>query len=104
MPEKYDLTAAAPPTPDFVIEPVTPEAAARPVGLGGKLLCGGLAGLIVIGVASRMNHDYAEAEAAGATQIILAEAEAEMKPAPQVEVMRGASAFASSKQDWVFDN
>lgn len=101
MREKYDLTAAEPPTRDLTVEPV---AHARPVGLGGKVLCGGLAGLIVMGVAGRMNHDYDTAEAAGATKIILAEAEAEVKQTPQVEMMRGASAFASKRQDWVFEN
>ena len=42
------------------------------------------------------------AEAAGAAQIRIAEAEAEIRRT-QDKVMRGASGMASAKHDWVFD-
>lgn len=74
----------------------------RPVSLRGKVFCGVLAGVIVITVSSALDRTYDVAEASGAAQVMIAEAEAEANHVSKM--MRGASGMASAKHDWVFDH
>ncbi|MEM1109827.1 MAG: hypothetical protein AAGH99_14170 [Planctomycetota bacterium] len=74
---------------------------ASPVGLKGKIWCGLLAGIIVLVVSKVTSNGYDTAEAAGAAQIKIVEAEAETDDRRSGE---GGSASSRDDQSWVFDN
>ncbi|MEM9914424.1 MAG: hypothetical protein AAF911_05645 [Planctomycetota bacterium] len=101
MRTRYDLSAAEERPVDlgndFQIH------AARPASLRAKVFCGLLAGVIVMTVSMAFGRSYDAAEAAGAAQIRIADAEAEVRRTDD-KPMRGASGMASAKHDWVFDH
>lgn len=101
MRTRHDLTAAKEQPHDLGHD--FKATSQRPVSLRGKVFCGLLAGVIVMTVSSAFDRSYDTAEAAGATQVILAEAEADAQTRGP-KVMRGVSGMASAKHDWVFDN
>lgn len=101
MRTRYDLTAAKEQPNDLGHD--FNVISQRPVSLRAKVFCGLLAGVIVMTVSSAFDRSYDTAEAAGATQVILAEAEADAQTHDS-KMMRGVSGMASAKHDWVFEN
>ncbi len=101
MRTRHDLTADQQKT--YELGPDLMRQRQRPVSLRGKVFSGLLAGAIVITVSSAFDRSYDIAEASGAAQVRIAEAEAQASPAASPRELRGVTGMASAKHDWVFD-
>ncbi|MEO0514683.1 MAG: hypothetical protein AAF086_05240 [Planctomycetota bacterium] len=104
MPTRYDLNQTQTQTHEHELGPDLLQSRQRPVSLRAKVFCGVLAGVIVMTVSSAFDRSYDVAEAAGAAQVKIAEAEAQAGVDRSSDMMRGVSGMASAKHDWVFEN
>lgn len=103
MLKRYELEAIAIEPKEEGIQWKPTEDSRRGVGLKGHLLSGCLAAGIVMVVASWVGDGYAEAEAAGAGQIRIVEAQADHQP-QVIGRTRGADGSAGDNHAWVFED
>ncbi|MBB6430698.1 hypothetical protein [Algisphaera agarilytica] len=102
MLKRYELDAIAT-EPEEGIQWEATDSSRRGVGLKGHLLSGTIAAAIVMVVASWVGGEFSQAEAAGATQIRIAEAQADEQTQNRSRAW-GVEGSANQDHAWVFQD